>query len=48
MVGLFVGISIPLMERRSAARRQDWASYRARTPALVPWRTPSRRGLRGM
>jgi steroid 5-alpha reductase family enzyme len=42
MVCLFVGISIPLMERRSAARRSDWADYRARTPALVPWRTPSR------
>jgi steroid 5-alpha reductase family enzyme len=42
MVGLFVGISIPLMERRSAGRRVDWAGYVARTPALLPWRLPTR------
>jgi steroid 5-alpha reductase family enzyme len=36
MVALFVGISIPLMDRRSARRRPGFAAYAARTPALVP------------
>jgi steroid 5-alpha reductase family enzyme len=40
MVGLFVGISIPLMERRSVVRRAEWADYAARTPALLPWHRP--------
>jgi steroid 5-alpha reductase family enzyme len=40
MVGLFLGISIPLMERRSAKRRRDWADYVRRTPVLVPWHPP--------
>jgi steroid 5-alpha reductase family enzyme len=41
MVALFVFASIPLMERRSLARRPDYADYAARVPALLPlrWRT---------
>jgi steroid 5-alpha reductase family enzyme len=40
MVALFVFGSIPLMERRSLARRADYADYAARVPALLPlpWR----------
>lgn len=42
MVGLFVGVSIPLMERRSVARRPEYADYQRRVPALLPWRPPAR------
>ncbi len=37
---LFVAVSIPLSERRSAARRLDWFEYAARTPVLLPGLRP--------
>ena len=37
MIALFVGISIPMIEKRSAERRPAWAAYRARTSMLLPW-----------
>lgn len=43
MVALFVGISIPMIEKRAAERRQAWAEYRARTSMLLPW-PPKRPG----
>ncbi len=33
---MFIAVSIPLSERRSAARRLDWFEYAARTPVLLP------------
>jgi steroid 5-alpha reductase family enzyme len=41
MVGLFVGASVPMMDRRSLARRPGYAEYRSRVPALLP--RPGRR-----
>jgi steroid 5-alpha reductase family enzyme len=38
MVGLFLGVSIPLMERRSVERRGDYAKYQRDVPVLMPWR----------
>jgi steroid 5-alpha reductase family enzyme len=38
MVALFVFASIPLMERRSMARRADYPDYASRVPALLPLR----------
>jgi steroid 5-alpha reductase family enzyme len=43
MVGLFAGVSIPLMERRCLERRPDYRSYQRDVPVLVPWRPPGRR-----
>ncbi|MDP1823825.1 MAG: DUF1295 domain-containing protein [Archangium sp.] len=37
MVGLFVGASIPLAERRSLARRPHFAEHQRRISMLVPW-----------
>ncbi|MEQ8279910.1 MAG: DUF1295 domain-containing protein [Deltaproteobacteria bacterium] len=38
MTGLFVFISIPMVERRSLARRGDaFRAYSARTSMLIPW-----------
>ena len=37
---MFVAVSIPLSERRSAARRLDWFEYVERTPTLLPSRSP--------
>lgn len=42
MIGLFVGISIPMMERRMRDRRPDYAEVQERIPMLLPW--PRRRG----
>jgi steroid 5-alpha reductase family enzyme len=39
---MFVVVSIPLAERRSAARRLDWFAYAERTPPLLPRLGPSR------
>ncbi len=36
MVLLFVGISIPMIDRRMLANKPTYASYRAVTPALLP------------
>lgn len=36
MVVLFTAISIPLMERHLVERREDYADYRRRVPALLP------------
>ena len=37
MVGLFVGASIPLAEKRSLARRPHYAEHQRRTSMLFPW-----------
>ncbi len=37
MVGLFLGVSIPLMERRSVERRPGYREYQKAVPALLPW-----------
>jgi len=42
MTAMFVFASIPMLDRRSAERRPEFAAYAARTPALVP--RPPRRG----
>jgi hypothetical protein len=41
---LFIAISIPLLDRRSVARRPGYREHMARVPALVPrpWRTVRR------
>ena len=36
MIGMFLGASIPMLDRRSAERRPEFAAYAARTPALLP------------
>lgn len=41
MVGMFLGASIPMIEKRSAERRPGWDAYAARTPVLLP-RPPRR------
>ena len=41
MIGLFLGASIPMLDKRSVARRPGYAEYARRTPALIPW--PRRR-----
>jgi steroid 5-alpha reductase family enzyme len=43
MVALFEGVSIPMMETRSAQRRGDYADYQRTVPRLVPFRLGSRR-----
>jgi steroid 5-alpha reductase family enzyme len=42
MVTLFVFASIPLMDRRSLARRPGYADHIRKTPALLPYRRPYR------
>lgn len=37
MVLLFVTVSVPLMDRRSLARRPGYADHMRRVPALLPW-----------
>ena len=37
MIGLFVFISIPLLEARSLDRRPGFDAYARRTSVLVPW-----------
>jgi steroid 5-alpha reductase family enzyme len=37
MVLMFVFASVPMLDERSTARRPGFASYAARTSALVPW-----------
>lgn len=37
MLGLFLGASIPMAERRSLERRPGYAAYAARTSLFVPW-----------
>ena len=39
---LFLGVSIPWMDRRMLERHPGWAARMARTPALVPWPRPGR------
>ncbi len=34
---MFAGFSIPMLDERSAERREGFEDYAARTPALVPW-----------
>jgi steroid 5-alpha reductase family enzyme len=41
MAALFVGVSVPMMERRMLARRPGYPDYQRRVSALVPW--PPRR-----
>lgn len=38
MVALFEGVSIPMMEKRSLARRTDFSDYQHRVPRLLPLR----------
>ena len=35
---LFVGISIPLMEKRMMANKPEFADYKKRTAVLIPWK----------
>lgn len=37
ITGLFVFVSIPLLDRRSVARRPEYADHMKRVSALVPW-----------
>jgi steroid 5-alpha reductase family enzyme len=37
MTGMFLGVSIPWMDRRSCARRPEYAEHMKRVSALVPW-----------
>jgi steroid 5-alpha reductase family enzyme len=41
MTGLFLGVSVPMMDRRMLARHDGYAAIMARRSALVPW--PTRR-----
>lgn len=41
MIALFEGVSIPMMESRSAQRRGDYADYQRTVPRLVPFRLGS-------
>lgn len=41
ITALFVGVSVPWMDRRMAARHPGWSDRARRVPALVPW--PGRR-----
>jgi steroid 5-alpha reductase family enzyme len=43
MVALFEGVSIPMMETRSAQRRGDYADYQRTVPRLLPLRFGSSR-----
>jgi steroid 5-alpha reductase family enzyme len=43
MIALFEGVSIPMMETRSAQRRTDYADYQRTVPRLVPIRFGSTR-----
>jgi steroid 5-alpha reductase family enzyme len=38
ITALFLGVSIPLMERRSVRRRPAYAEYQRTVPVLIPWR----------
>ncbi|MCB9557808.1 MAG: DUF1295 domain-containing protein [Deltaproteobacteria bacterium] len=42
---MFVVVSVPMIERRLAAGKPQFADYRRRVPALLPWRGIVRRGL---
>lgn len=37
MIALFVGVSIPMMEKRNLISRPGYAAYRRRVSMLVPW-----------
>jgi len=37
MIALFVGVSIPMIDKRQLANKADYADYRARVPSLIPW-----------
>jgi steroid 5-alpha reductase family enzyme len=41
MIALFEGVSIPMMETRSAQRRADYADYQRNVPRLLPLRLGS-------
>ncbi|MCA9516800.1 MAG: DUF1295 domain-containing protein [Myxococcales bacterium] len=43
ITALFLGVSLPMMERRSRSRRPAYADHAARTALLVPWPRPRRR-----
>jgi steroid 5-alpha reductase family enzyme len=42
ITALFAFVSIPMMEKRHAARRPSYVEYQRRVPMLVPWRVPKR------
>jgi len=37
MIVLFVGVSIPMIEKKLDAGKRGYAEYRAHTPMLLPW-----------
>ncbi|MEZ4250967.1 MAG: DUF1295 domain-containing protein [Polyangiales bacterium] len=40
ITALFLFVSIPMMEKRHAAKRPAYATYQRRVPRLFPWRPP--------
>jgi steroid 5-alpha reductase family enzyme len=43
MIALFLGISIPMIERRQVARRPEYAALQKRVPVLFPWKIPTQK-----
>jgi steroid 5-alpha reductase family enzyme len=37
MTGMFFGVSIPWMDRRSCERRPEYAEHMKQVSGLVPW-----------
>ncbi|MGB5219978.1 MAG: DUF1295 domain-containing protein, partial [Polyangiales bacterium] len=37
MTGMFLGVSIPWMDRRSCERRPEYAEHMKQVSALIPW-----------
>ncbi len=37
ITALFVGVSLPMIEKRSRERRPDWDAHAKKVPLLVPW-----------
>jgi steroid 5-alpha reductase family enzyme len=44
MTGLFLGVSVPMMDKRMLARHDGYAAIMARRSALIPW--PDARSIR--
>lgn len=42
MIILFVGISIPMMEKRQLANKPEYADYKRRVSSLIPWPSKSK------
>ena len=41
ILALFLGVSIPMLERKLVEDKPDFAAYRCRTPMLLPWGSSS-------